>query len=69
MKIKKDIKVGIIGGSGYTGEELLRILCSHDATDVIAISSRELNGKSTNELVKDSNLTFIDPEDNIFFVM
>lgn len=67
MKIKKDIKVGIIGGSGYTGEELLRILCSHDATDVIAISSRELNGKSTNELVKDSNLTFIDPEDNIFF--
>ena len=44
-------KVGILGGSGFTGEELLRILSNHPRTEVIAVSSRELLGQSTNEIV------------------
>ena len=34
------IKVGIVGGTGYTGVELLRLLAQHPATEVVAITSR-----------------------------
>ena len=34
------IKVGIVGGTGYTGVELLRILANHPDADVVAITSR-----------------------------
>jgi len=34
------IKVGIYGGSGYTGEELLRLLVSHPGAKVVAATSR-----------------------------
>ena len=44
------IKVGIIGGSGYTGVELLRILHQHSEAEVIAISSRTLQGKKVAEI-------------------
>ena len=60
-------KVGILGGSGFTGEELLKILSGHSETEVIAISSRELLGQRTNEIVEGSNLVFVDPSDDIFF--
>ncbi len=59
-------KVGILGGSGFTGEELLRILSNHSKTEVIAVSSRELLGKSTNEFVEGSDLLFVEPDDDIF---
>lgn len=39
------MKVGIIGASGYTGSELLRILANHPEVDVIAASSRRYEGK------------------------
>ena len=60
-------KVGILGGSGFTGEELLKILYGHTETEVIAVSSRELLGQRTNEIVEGSNLGFVDPSDDIFF--
>jgi len=60
-------KVGILGGSGFTGEELLRILSNHPKTEVIAVSSRELLGQSTSKIVKESNLIFIKPDDDIFY--
>ncbi len=60
-------KVGILGGSGFTGEELLKILCNHPETEVIAVSSRELLGQSTNEIVEGSSLFFVEPDDEIFF--
>lgn len=60
-------KVGIIGGSGFTGEELLRILSDHPKTEVIAISSRALLGQSTNEIVEGSDLFFIEPGSDIFY--
>jgi len=40
-----NIKVGIIGGSGYTGVELLRILHQHPNAEVTAITSRHFKEK------------------------
>jgi N-acetyl-gamma-glutamyl-phosphate reductase len=34
------IKVGVVGGTGYTGVELLRILAAHPQVEVTAITSR-----------------------------
>ncbi|MFT7531192.1 MAG: N-acetyl-gamma-glutamyl-phosphate reductase [Gammaproteobacteria bacterium] len=34
------IKVGIIGGTGYTGAELLRLINQHPQADVVSITSR-----------------------------
>jgi N-acetyl-gamma-glutamyl-phosphate reductase len=35
------IRIGIVGGTGYTGVELLRLLASHPQADVRAITSRK----------------------------
>lgn len=34
------IRVGIVGGTGYTGVELLRLLLTHPAVEIAAITSR-----------------------------
>ncbi len=39
------MKVGIIGASGYTGSELLRLLAMHEKAEVVAASSRRFEGK------------------------
>jgi N-acetyl-gamma-glutamyl-phosphate reductase len=39
------IDVGIVGGSGYTGGELLRLLANHPQANVAAVTSRKLAGK------------------------
>ncbi len=39
------IDVGIVGGSGYTGGELLRLLANHPQVKVVAVTSRKLSGK------------------------
>jgi N-acetyl-gamma-glutamyl-phosphate reductase len=36
--------VSILGGSGYTGAELVRILTQHDGVEILHITSRELAG-------------------------
>lgn len=60
------IKAGIIGGTGYTGVELLRLLHNHSEVEVVAISSRSLNGKKVSEifpsLVGQSDLEFSLPD-------
>lgn len=38
------IKVGIVGGTGYTGVELLRILATHPEVQLTAITSRKEDG-------------------------
>jgi N-acetyl-gamma-glutamyl-phosphate reductase len=38
------IKVGIVGGTGYTGVELLRILSTHPQVELTAITSRKEDG-------------------------
>ncbi|ABD80095.1 N-acetyl-gamma-glutamyl-phosphate reductase [Saccharophagus degradans] len=44
------IKVGIVGGTGYTGVELLRILASHPQAEVTVITSRAEAGRQVSEL-------------------
>jgi N-acetyl-gamma-glutamyl-phosphate reductase len=44
------IKVGIVGGTGYTGVELLRLLASHDRAEVVAITSRGESGRRVDAL-------------------
>ncbi len=39
------IDVGIVGGSGYTGGELLRLLANHPQIKVVVVTSRKLSGK------------------------
>jgi N-acetyl-gamma-glutamyl-phosphate reductase len=41
---KAMLKVGIVGGTGYTGIELLRILARHPKTELTAITSRREAG-------------------------
>ena len=43
-------KVGIVGGTGYTGSELLRLLVGHPQVEVAAITSRSEAGKSVADL-------------------
>ena len=40
---KKTIKIGIVGGTGYTGVELLRLLVQHPNASLTAITSRSAN--------------------------
>ncbi|BAS68444.1 N-acetyl-gamma-glutamyl-phosphate reductase [Bathymodiolus septemdierum thioautotrophic gill symbiont] len=63
------IKVGIIGGTGYTGVELLRLLHTHPKVQVAAISSRSEAGQRVDEmfpsLAGQSDLVFSLPDDAI----
>lgn len=39
------IRVGIVGATGYTGVELLRLLAGHDGVEVVAATSRSAAGQ------------------------
>jgi N-acetyl-gamma-glutamyl-phosphate reductase len=43
------IRVGIVGGTGYTGVELLRILALHPEVEIAAVTSRGDVGKRVDE--------------------
>lgn len=44
------IKVGIVGGTGYTGVELLRLLVAHPTAELAVITSRAEAGSAVSEL-------------------
>jgi N-acetyl-gamma-glutamyl-phosphate reductase len=44
------VKVGICGGSGYTGAELLRILAQHPGVQVTAVTSERSAGKRVTDI-------------------
>ena len=44
------IKVGIVGGTGYTGVELLRLLANHPNAKVEVITSRSEEGVSVADM-------------------
>lgn len=44
------IKVGIVGGTGYTGVELMRLLARHDGVQLQAITSRKEAGMPVAEM-------------------
>ncbi len=59
------IKVGIVGGTGYTGVELLRLLAQHPDVELAAITSRSEAGMPVAEMFpslrRRVNLAFQDP--------
>lgn len=44
------IKVGIVGGTGYTGVELLRLLAQHPEVQLTAITSRKEDGMPVSDM-------------------
>ncbi len=44
------IKVGIVGGTGYTGVELLRLLAQHAQAEVVVITSRSEAGVKVSDM-------------------
>lgn len=61
-------KVGIIGGTGYTGVELLRLLVNHPRVELISIISRQQAGNKVADLFPSLrghvDLAFQSPQDN-----
>ncbi|HMM47805.1 MAG TPA: N-acetyl-gamma-glutamyl-phosphate reductase [Thiobacillaceae bacterium] len=61
------IKVGIVGGTGYTGVELLRLLARHPRVELKAITSRKEAGMSVAEMFPNLRgrvaLAFSSPEE------
>jgi N-acetyl-gamma-glutamyl-phosphate reductase len=57
-----NIKVGIIGGAGYTGGELIRLLIHHPNVDIVFIHSKSNAGKLVStvhqDLVGETSLKF-----------
>jgi len=56
------IKVGVIGGAGYTAGELLRILIHHPAVEIVFVNSTSNSGNSIADihsgLIGETNLFF-----------
>jgi N-acetyl-gamma-glutamyl-phosphate reductase len=60
----KTIRIGIVGGAGYTGGELLRILINHPFAEIIFLHSNSNAGKLVSDvhsdLLGDTDLKFTD---------
>ena len=58
----KKIRIGILGGSGYGGSELLRILLLHPNADVVLVTANEQAGKPVGDVHRNlygfTDLTF-----------
>lgn len=61
----KKIKVGIVGGTGYTGVELLRLLAIHPNAELVVITSRGEAGMPVADMFPNLrgyiDLAFVDP--------
>lgn len=63
------ISVGVVGGTGYTGVELLRILATHPEVDVRAVTSRSNAGERVDDQYPNlrgfCDLEFTVPDENL----
>ena len=61
------IKVGVVGGTGYTGVELLRLLARHPGVELTAITSRGEAGMAVSDMFpslrRRVSLKFVTPQD------
>lgn len=61
------INIGIIGGAGYTGGELLRILLNHPNTNIAFVNSKSQAGKPVyathGDLLGETDIRFADEQD------
>ena len=64
--LRQMIKIGIVGGTGYTGVELLRILATHSQVQLQAITSRKDAGTAVSAMFPSLRgrvyLAFTEPE-------
>lgn len=65
MKTKK---IAIVGASGYSGEELVRLLLNHPHAELVAVTSRQNAGQTMAQVFpkfashpKSKNLRFVEP--------
>jgi N-acetyl-gamma-glutamyl-phosphate reductase len=60
----KKIRIGISGGAGYTGGELIRILINHPQAEIVFVQSKSNSGKEISsvhhDLAGDTDLRFTD---------
>ena len=60
------IQAGIVGGTGYTGVELLRLLAGHPQVELKAITSRSEQGVAVSEMFPNLrgrvDLAFVEPD-------
>lgn len=68
--MEKKIKVGIIGGAGYTGGEMIRLLINHAFTDLVFVHSKSNAGNPLHAVHQDlsgqTDLRFCDvPNDDV----
>ncbi|RQO30876.1 N-acetyl-gamma-glutamyl-phosphate reductase [Taibaiella sp. KBW10] len=60
----KTIRIGIIGGAGYTGGELIRVLVQHPVSEIVFVHSRSNAGKAVTsvhrDLIGETDLYFTD---------
>jgi N-acetyl-gamma-glutamyl-phosphate reductase len=65
MQTPAKLKAGIVGGTGYTGVELLRILARHPSVEITAITSRKEDGIPVSQIFQNLrgvvDLAFRDP--------
>jgi len=69
MSTQDKIRVGIFGGSGYGGSELLRILLFHPNVDLVFVTANEQAGKPVGEVHRNLNgltqLSFINAPETV----
>ena len=62
------IKAAIVGGTGYTGVELVRLLAAHGGVDLRMVTSREQAGRGVGEVFQNLrgrvDLRFSEPDPN-----
>jgi N-acetyl-gamma-glutamyl-phosphate reductase len=51
--MKQKIRIGIIGGAGYTGGELIRLLLRHPQADIVFVHSNSNAGKAVSHVHQD----------------
>ncbi|HJY22106.1 MAG TPA: hypothetical protein VJ279_04425, partial [Hanamia sp.] len=51
--MKNKVRVGIIGGAGYTGGELIRLLINHPSVEIVFVHSKSNAGKPLSEVHQD----------------
>ena len=59
------MKVGVFGGSGFVGQELIRILTSHKEVEIAFVTSNEFNGNIVSSVFPNLplNIKFISHEE------
>ncbi len=64
----KKVKIAVVGASGYTGQELMRILLRHPGVEVVCATSRQYAGQKVSDLfprfrhVPGADLVFTDSD-------